>query len=175
MPAEETVAGSRIGTSKKRRAKLSGRNGVGSVPLLEGGQGPLGTSAGLGRETPLPSTLSVFCRGWAAPAIVQRFKNKGFLAWTPLGIRGTVPAQGSQASGRIKGALPSSSTDIAGSMEVPQPLLGRQHGGAVPLTVLSGWGGRATLLKSLMAPEQWGRPALLPAPSFTCQLMASQD
>lgn len=35
-----------------------GANGVSSMPLSEGGQGPLGTSAGLGRVTPLPSTLS---------------------------------------------------------------------------------------------------------------------
>lgn len=58
VQARTMAAGSRIWTLKDRRAKLSGRNGVGSVPLLEGGQGPLGTSAGLGRVTPLPSTLS---------------------------------------------------------------------------------------------------------------------
>lgn len=64
------------------------------MPLLEGGQGPLGTSAGLGRVTPLPSTTSVLYRGCAPPAIVQRFKNKGFLAWALQGIGVAVLAQG---------------------------------------------------------------------------------
>lgn len=100
VPAKGMVAGSRIWTLKKRRAKLSGRNGVGFMPILEGGRGSQGFSAGLGRETPLHSTLSVFCRSCAPPAIVQRFKNKGFLAWTLLMTRGTVPAQGTKASGR---------------------------------------------------------------------------
>lgn len=44
VPAKGVMVGSRIWTLKKRRAKLSGRNGVlDSMPLLEGGRVPWAT------------------------------------------------------------------------------------------------------------------------------------
>lgn len=76
VPAKGMMVGSRIWTLKKRRAKLSGRNGVlDAMPLLEGGRVPWATvQAWEGRLPSLP--LSVFCRGCAPPAIVQRLKIK---------------------------------------------------------------------------------------------------
>lgn len=80
------TADSRIWTLKDRRAKLHGRNGASTMSLSEGGQDPLGTSAGLGGVTPLPSTLS------SAEPVPHQPLFKGL----KIKVSRLVPCQGSE-------------------------------------------------------------------------------
>lgn len=95
-----------------------------SMPFLEGGQGPLGTSAGLGRATPLPSTLS------SAEPVPHQPLFKGL----KIKVSWPAPCWGSEGQ-----CQPRADGLLAGSGGLTQ--LSHQYGGGAVLLIVAVKGG----------------------------------